>query len=64
MEAGSVVGLGPLDLSVDPVDELGGLGVDTRVSGGSAAVAPGDNTAVKAVTGHRATRVTLERPGK
>jgi hypothetical protein len=55
-----VKGLGPLDLAVDPVDEVAGLGVDARISGDGAAVTPRDDSAVDAIAGHRAAGVSLK----
>jgi len=53
------VGLSLAELAIDPVNEMAGLGIDTRVSSFGTAIAPGDNTAVNSITGHWATRVTL-----
>ena len=52
--------LGVFDLSIDPVNEVAGLGVDSRVLSHGTTVTPGDNSTVDAITGHRTTRVSLK----
>jgi len=50
-----------LDVGADPVDVGGGPAVHAGIAGNSAAVTPGDNTAVNLgwAAGQWATRVTL-----
>jgi len=48
------------DLSIDPVNEVASLSIDSRVFNLGTTVTPGDNSTVDSITGHWATRVSLE----
>jgi hypothetical protein len=52
--------LGVFDLSIDPVNEVASLSIDSRVFNLGTTVTPGDNSTVDSITGQWATRVSLE----
>ena len=52
--------LGVFDLSVDPVNEVACLSIDSRVSKHATFDTPRGNSTVESITGHWATRVSLK----
>ena len=49
------------DLVIDPIDIVACFGIDTWVSRRATANSERNNTTVKSITGHWATRVTLQK---